>query len=252
MLAKRIIPCLDVANGRVVKGVNFLNIKDVGDPVSCAEEYNNQGADEITFLDIMATATNKETIVDVVEKVAKKVFVPLTVGGGIKSVEDFSKLLRAGADKISVNSQAVNNPKLIEEASLKFGSQCVVLAIDAKRNKDGEYIVTTSGGRKETPLRAIEWAIEGERLGAGEILLNSIDADGTKTGFDIEMTKAIVDAVNIPVIASGGGGSLDDFVKVFKETNADAALAASLFHYGDLSIGQVKKHLEKNGIPVRL
>ncbi len=251
-LTKRIIPCLDIANGRVVKGINFEDIKDVGDPVECAIMYNNQGADEITFLDINATNDNRGTTVEMVKRVAQKVFVPLTVGGGIRTVEDFASLLRAGADKISVNSAAVKNPQLIKDAAEKFGSQCVVVAIDAKRDSDGKYVVTTNGGNVLTEKEAISWAIEAEQLGAGEILLNSIDADGTKTGFDIEMTNAICNAVSIPVIASGGCGNLDDFSEVFEQTNADAALAASLFHYRELEIGEVKNHLLSKNISVRL
>ncbi len=252
MLTKRIIPCLDIANGRVVKGINFEDIKDVGDPVECAILYNEQGADEITFLDINATNDNRGTTVDMVKRVAQNVFVPLTVGGGIRTVDDFAQLLRAGADKISVNSAAVKNPQLIKDAAEKFGSQCVVLAIDAKRDENGTYRVTTNGGKKLTDMEAISWAIEAERLGAGEILLNSIDADGTKAGFDIEMTNAICEAVSIPVIASGGCGKLEDFSKVFEETGADAALAASLFHYRELEIGEVKDYLNEKNIPARL
>ncbi len=252
MLTKRIIPCLDIADGRVVKGINFENIKDVGDPVECAKLYNAQGADEITFLDINATNDNRGTTVKMVEEVAKNIFVPLTVGGGIRTIEDFARLLRAGADKISVNSAAVNNPDLIKEAAEKFGSQCVVLAIDAKRDENGVYRVTTNGGKKLTDLDAISWAKKAEALGCGEILLNSIDADGTKAGFDIEMTKDICNAVSIPVIASGGAGSITDFSKIFEETGADAALAASLFHYRELEIGEVKEHLHERAIPVRI
>ncbi len=252
MLTKRIIPCLDIANGRVVKGINFEDIKDVGDPVECAILYNQQGADEITFLDINATNDNRGTTVDMVKRVAQNVFVPLTVGGGIRTVDDFAQLLRAGADKISVNSAAVKNPQLIKDAAEKFGSQCVVLAIDAKRDENGVFRVTTNGGKKLTNLEAISWAIEAEKLGAGEILLNSIDADGTKAGFDIEMTKKICEAVSIPVIASGGCGKLEDFSQVFEETGADAALAASLFHYRELEIGQVKDFLKEKKVPVRL
>ena len=252
MLTKRIIPCLDIADGRVVKGINFEQIKDVGDPVECAILYNQQGADEITFLDINATNDNRGTTVDVVRRVAQNVFVPLTVGGGIRTVEDFAQLLRAGADKISVNSAAVKNPELIKEAAEKFGSQCVVVAIDAKRDENGRYVVTTNGGKKLTEKEAISWAKEVERLGAGEILLNSIDADGTKAGFDIEMTRAICEAVTIPVIASGGCGKLEHFSEVFEETGADAALAASLFHYRELEIGEVKEFLNSKGVSIRI
>ncbi len=252
MLTKRIIPCLDIANGRVVKGVNFVDIKDVGDPVECAILYNKQGADEITLLDINATNDNRETTADVVRNVAKNVFVPLTVGGGIRTIEDFARLLRAGADKISVNSAAVKNPNLIKDAAEKFGSQCVVLAIDAKRDEKGIFRVTTNGGKKLTQKDAISWAKEAEKLGAGEILLNSIDADGTKAGFDIEMTRKICEVVNIPVIASGGCGKLEDFSEVFEEAGADAALAASLFHYRELEIDHVKEFLKGKGIETRI
>lgn len=251
MLAKRIIPCLDVKNGRVVKGINFVGIKDVGDPVECAKMYNEQGADEIVFLDITATHENRKTIIDVVSKTAKEVFVPLTVGGGISTVEDFRALLRAGADKISINSAAVKNPDLIKEAADIFGSQCVVVAIDAKKIDDGSYHVVINGGRIDTGLDAVEWAKKVYKLGAGEILLTSMDADGTKNGFDLDMLNAITSVVNIPVIASGGCGKLEHFSEVFKKTSADAALAASLFHYKELTVGQVKEHLTQHGIPVR-
>ena len=251
MLAKRIIPCLDVRDGRVVKGVNFVGIKDVGDPVECAAMYDSQGADEIVFLDITATHEGRGTIVDVVRKTAKKVFVPLTVGGGIRTVEDFREILRAGADKVSVNSSAVKNPKLIREAADKFGSQCVVVAIDAKRI-NGCFRVVVHGGRIDTGLDAIEWAKQAEKLGAGEILLTSMDADGTKNGFDLELLQAVTGAVHIPVIASGGCGRLEHFSEVFQKTGADAALAASLFHYRELTVGQVKEHLKENNIPVRM
>lgn len=251
MLAKRIIPCLDVRDGRVVKGVNFINIRDAGDPVELARFYSEQGADEIVFLDITATSDARETVVDVVERTASQVFVPLTVGGGIRTLEDFQRLLRAGADKISVNSAAVKDPTLIARAAERFGSQCVVLAIDAKKREDGTYEVVVAGGRIPTGLDAIAWAKEGERLGAGEILLTSMDADGTKAGFDLEMTKAITEAVSIPVIASGGCGNLEHFAQVFEETNCDAALAASLFHFGELTVPQVKQYLAEQNIPVR-
>ena len=250
MLAKRIIPCLDVHDGRVVKGVNFVNLRDAGDPVELAKFYSEQGADEIVFLDITATHGARKTVADIVEKTASQVFVPLTVGGGIRTVEDFRDILRAGADKISVNSAAVRNKQLISDAARTFGSQCVVLAIDAKR-ADGHYQVVLNGGRVGTELDAIEWAIEAEKLGAGEIMLNSIDADGTKNGFDIEMTRAIADAVNIPVIASGGCGALEDFLPVFKEGHADAALAASIFHFGEATVPQVKEYLHAQNFPVR-
>lgn len=251
MLAKRIIPCLDVRDGRVVKGVNFVNIRDAGDPVELARFYSDQGADEIVFLDITATSDGWATVADVVERTAEQVFVPLTVGGGIRTLEDFRQLLRAGADKISVNSAAVKDPGLISRAAERFGSQCVVLAIDARRRPEGSYEVVVAGGRTPTGLDAVEWARRGEALGAGEILLTSMDADGTKAGFDLEMTRAVTQAVSIPVIASGGCGSLEHFAQVFAETDCDAALAASLFHFGELTVPQVKEYLRKRKIPVR-
>ena len=251
MLAKRIIPCLDVRDGRVVKGVNFVNIRDAGDPVELAKFYSEQGADEIVFLDITATSDARDTVVQVVERTAEQVFVPLTVGGGIRTLEDFQKLLRAGADKISVNSAAVKDKSLIAQGAERFGSQCVVLAIDARRRADGSFEVVTAGGRNATGLDAIAWAREGERLGAGEILLTSMDADGTKNGFDLELTRAVTQAVSIPVIASGGCGSLAHFAQVFQETGCDAALAASLFHFGELTVPQVKEYLREQNIPVR-
>ncbi|MBP0981854.1 MAG: imidazole glycerol phosphate synthase subunit HisF [Oscillospiraceae bacterium] len=251
MLAKRIIPCLDVKDGRVVKGINFVGLKDVGDPVECAIAYNEQGADEITFLDITATHEGRGTMVDVVRRTAQKVFVPLTVGGGIGSVDDIRNLLRAGADKVSLNSAAVRTPELITQGAQKFGSQCIVVAIDARRNAEGKFSVVINGGRIDTGLEAISWAKRVVELGAGEILLTSMDADGTKNGYDIELTDAIAKAVNVPVIASGGCGKLEHFSEVFKKTGADAALAASLFHYGELTVGQVKQHLIENGIPAR-
>ena len=251
MLAKRIIPCLDVRDGRVVKGVNFVHIKDAGDPVELAKYYSDQGADEIVFLDITATSDARDTVADVVERTAAQVFVPLTVGGGIRTLEDFQRLLRAGADKISVNSAAVADPSLISRAAQRFGSQCVVLAIDARARGDGSYEVVVAGGRKPTGIDALEWAVQGEALGAGEILLTSMDADGTKTGFDLAMTQAVTRAVGIPVIASGGCGSLEHFAQVFEKTGCDAALAASLFHFGELTVPQVKEYLRKRGIPVR-
>ena len=251
MLAKRIIPCLDVRDGRVVKGVNFVNIRDAGDPVELARFYSDQGADEIVFLDITATSDGRATVADVVERTAEQVFVPLTVGGGIRTLEDFRQLLRAGADKISVNSAAVKDPGLISRAAERFGSQCVVLAIDARRRPEGSYEVVVAGGRTPTGLDAVEWARRGEALGAGEILLTSMDADGTKAGFDLEMTRAVTQAVSIPVIASGGCGSLEHFAQVFAETDCDAALAASLFHFGELTVPQVKEYLQKRKIPVR-
>ena len=251
MLAKRIIPCLDVRDGRVVKGVNFVNIRDAGDPVELARFYSDQGADEIVFLDITATSDGRATVADVVERTAEQVFVPLTVGGGIRTLEDFRQLLRAGADKISVNSAAVKDPGLISRAAERFGSQCVVLAIDARRRPEGSYEVVVAGGRTPTGLDAVEWARRGEVLGAGEILLTSMDTDGTKAGFDLEMTRAVTQAVSIPVIASGGCGSLEHFAQVFAETDCDAALAASLFHFGELTVPQVKEYLRKRKIPVR-
>ncbi len=251
MLAKRIIPCLDVRDGKVVKGVNFVGIKEVGDPVECAEMYNRQGADEIVFLDITATSDHRETMADVVRETAKKVFVPLTVGGGITSPEDFAKLLRAGADKVSVNSAALKNPRLIADAAARFGSQCVVAAIDAKRMEDGSWHAFSAGGRVDTGIDAVWWAREACRLGAGEILLTSMDADGTRDGFDLALLNAVIARVSVPVIASGGCGKLEHFSQVFEETGADAALAASLFHYQELTVGEVKDHLRRRNIPVR-
>ena len=251
MLAKRIIPCLDVRDGRVVKGVNFVNIRDAGDPVELAAYYSDQGADEIVFLDITATHEARKTVADVVERTAEQVFVPLTVGGGIRTLDDFRELLRAGADKISVNSAAVARPELITEAAERFGSQCVVLAVDARSRGDGTWEVVVAGGRKPTGIDLLEWVKRGEILGAGEILLTSMDADGTKAGFDLPMTKAVTEAVGIPVIASGGCGSLSHFAEVFEETGCDAALAASLFHFGELTVPQVKDYLRARNIPVR-
>lgn len=251
MLAKRIIPCLDVRDGRVVKGVNFIDIRDAGDPVELAKYYSDQGADEIVFLDITATVEARKTVADVVERTAQQVFVPLTVGGGIRTVDDVQTLLRSGADKISMNSAAVANPELIARAAERFGSQCVVLAVDARARGDGGWEVVVAGGRKPTGLDLIEWVRRGETLGAGEILLTSMDADGTKAGFDIPMTRAVTQAVGIPVIASGGCGKLEHFEEVFRETGCDAALAASLFHFRELSIPQVKEYLRGRGIPVR-
>lgn len=251
MLAKRIIPCLDVKDGKVVKGVNFIGIRDVGDPVECAVQYNTQGADEITFLDITATHEGRGTMLDVVRRTARNVFVPLTVGGGIRSIEDFRAILRAGADKVSVNSAAVRNPALISQAADHFGSQCVVVAIDARRDARGDFRVVVNGGRIDTGLEAIAWAREVCRRGAGEILLTSMDADGTKNGFDLELTRAVTEAVPVPVIASGGCGCLAHFSEVFEQTGADAALAASLFHFRELTVQQVKDHLWEHHIPVR-
>ena len=251
MLAKRIIPCLDVRDGRVVKGVNFVNIRDAGSPVELAKFYSDQGADEIVFLDITATSDARDTVTDVVEQTAAQVFVPLTVGGGIRTLKDFQRLLRAGADKISVNSAAVKDNTLIARAAKRFGSQCVVLAIDARLRPEGWYEVVVAGGRTPTGVDAVEWARRGQELGAGEILLTSMDADGTKAGFDLEMTRAVANAVSIPVIASGGCGSMEHFAQVFEETGCDAALAASLFHFGELTVPQVKEFLRGSNIPVR-
>lgn len=251
MLAKRIIPCLDVRNGKVVKGVNFEGVKDIGDPVQCAYEYNLQGADELVFYDITASHEGRGLFLDVVEQTAKKVFVPLCVGGGVSSVEDFRKTLRAGADKVSINSSAVKNPQLISDAAAIFGSQCVVVGIDAKRDGMGGFTVYINGGRLDMKRDLVEWVKEVERRGAGEICLNSIDTDGVRGGFDIEMLNAVVNSVKIPVIASGGAGKLSDFADVFKKTNCSAALAASLFHFGELTVSQVKDDCRKNGIEMR-
>lgn len=249
MSGKRIIPCLDVRNGRVVKGVNFVDIQDVGDPVECAKEYERQGADELVFLDITATTEERGTMVDVMRKVAEAVSIPLAVGGGIRSVEDFRSLLEAGASKVGINSAAVKNPELIREAAKAFGSERVVLALDAKLT-DKRYHVIISGGQEDTGIDMVEWAKRAEALGAGEILLTSVDTDGVKGGFDIPMTKAVAEAVNIPVIASGGGGSLESFVEVFEQTGSDAALAASVFHFGELTVRDIKAGLRAHGIPV--
>lgn len=253
MLTKRIIPCLDVKNGRVVKGVNFVELQDAGDPVEIARAYDAAGADEIVFLDITASSDNRSTVADMVRRVAANVFIPFTVGGGIRTVEDFKLLLREGADKISINSSALNRPELIREAALKFGSQCVVVAIDAKRRPDGSgWNVYKNGGRVDVGLDAVEWAKTAEALGAGEILLTSMDGDGTKAGYDLSLTRAIADAVSIPVIASGGAGTLEHFYEALTKGGADAALAASLFHYKELEIREVKEYLEQKGLPVRL
>ena len=252
MLAKRIIPCLDVRNGKVVKGVNFQGVKDVGDPVECAIEYNKQGADELVFYDITASHEGRGVMLDVVRETAKQVFVPLCVGGGISTIEDFRDTLRAGADKVSVNSQALKNPQLISDAAEIFGSQCVVVGIDAKRNGKGGYTVTRNGGRIDTGIELGAWVEEIQRRGAGEICLNSMDADGTRQGFDIEMLNFVCQRVNIPVIASGGCGKIDDFAQVLTETGASAALAASLFHFRELTVGQVKEYLNERNIPVRM
>ena len=253
MLTKRIIPCLDVNNGRVVKGVNFVNLKDAGDPVEIARAYDRAGADEVVFLDITASSDNRGTVIDMVRKVAQCVFIPFTVGGGIRTVEDFKVLLREGADKISINSSAIMRPQLIREAADKFGSQCVVVAIDAKRRPDGSgWNIYKNGGRVDMGIDAVDWARQAEMLGAGEILLTSMDCDGTKAGYDIPLTRAIADAVSIPVIASGGAGELSHFAEALTEGGADAALAASLFHYKELEIREVKEYLAARGIPVRL
>lgn len=252
MFTKRIIPCLDVNNGRVVKGVNFVNLKDAGDPVTVGEAYGKAGADELVFLDITASSDARATKIDMVRRVAETVFIPFTVGGGIRTVEDFKLILREGADKIAINSAAIQNPSLISEAAMKFGSQCVVVAIDAKRRKDGSgFTIYKNGGRIDMGIDAIEWAIEADRLGAGEILLTSMDCDGTKNGYDIELTKAVSDNVSIPVIASGGAGKLEHFKEAFTKGKADAVLAASLFHYKELEISEVKKYLDREGISVR-
>ena len=252
MFTKRIIPCLDVNNGRVVKGVNFVDLKDSGDPVEIAEAYDKSGADELIFLDITASSDARNTVVDLVRKVAEKVFIPFTVGGGIRTVDDFKTLLREGADKISVNSAAINRPELVAEAADKFGSQCVVVAIDAKRRQDGGWNIYKNGGRIDVGIDAVEWAIKMNELGAGEIMLTSMDCDGTKAGYDIELTKTIADNVNIPVIASGGAGTMEHFYDALTEGHADAALAASLFHYKELEINTLKKYLNERGVSVRL
>ena len=251
MYTKRIIPCLDVHNGRVVKGVNFVNLRDAGDPVEIAAAYDKAGADELVFLDITASSDRRNTVVDMVRAVAEKVFIPFTVGGGIRTVDDFKAILREGADKVSVNSAAIDNPDLIKEASDKFGAQCVVLAIDAKRTSDSFHIFK-HGGRIDTGIDAVEWAIKGCELGAGEILLTSMDADGTKAGYDLELTRIISENVSVPVIASGGAGSKEDFYNALTVGKADAALAASLFHYKELEIAEVKEYLKKKGVSVRL
>lgn len=251
MLSKRIIPCLDVKEGRVVKGVNFVGLRDAGDPVEAAEYYNAQGADELVFLDITASFEHRKTMAEIVEKTARRVFMPLTVGGGIASLEDFRTILNAGADKVAVNSAAVKDKELISRAADKFGSQCVVVAIDAKKTPTG-YNVFIHGGRTDTKIDAIEWAKTVEKLGAGEILLTSMDTDGTKNGFDTELTKKVCESVGIPVIASGGGGSMEHFYDVFDKSGADAALAASLFHFRELTVQQVKEYLRSRGICVRL
>ena len=252
MLTKRIIPCLDVNEGRVVKGVNFLNLKDAGDPVEVAQIYDKSGADELVFLDITASSDARKILINVVERVAQQIFIPFTVGGGIRTVDDFREILKAGADKISINSAAIKEPKLISDAAWKFGNQCVVVAIDAKKNSLGGWDVYSHGGRINTGFDAIEWAMKAEELGAGEILLTSMDSDGTKNGYDIYLTKNICDRVNIPVIASGGAGTKEHFRDVFSQAKADAALAASLFHYRELEISDLKKYLAEQNIEMRL
>ena len=251
MHTKRIIPCLDVNNGRVVKGINFVNLIDAGDPVAVAAAYDAAGADELVFLDITASSDHRNTVADIVRKVAEQVFIPFTVGGGIRTVDDFKAILREGADKVSVNSAAIMNPHLISEAAEKFGSQCVVVAIDAKKTPDG-YHIFKNGGRVDMGIDAIEWAMQADKLGAGEILLTSMDCDGTKAGYDIELTRLISENVSIPVIASGGAGKLEHFYDALTDGKADAALAASLFHFKELEIRQVKQYLKDRGVPVRL
>lgn len=248
MLTKRIIPCLDVKDGRVVKGINFINLIDAGDPVECAKIYSDLNADELVFLDITASSDNRKTIVDVVRNTAKKVFIPFTVGGGIRTTADMREILNAGADKVSINSSAIKNPDLINEGAKMFGNQCIVVAIDAKREKDS-FKVYINGGRVRTEIDAIEWAKEAEKRGAGEILLTSMDKDGTKSGYDVELTKRVSSAVNIPVIASGGAGKMEDFKEILEYS--DAALAASLFHFKEIGINELKDYLENNNIPVR-
>lgn len=252
MFTKRIIPCLDVNHGRVVKGVNFVNLRDAGDPVEIAAAYDRAGADEVVFLDITASSDGRETVVDMVRKVAEKVFIPFTVGGGIRTVDDFRALLREGADKISINSSAINRPALISEAADKFGSQCVVVAIDARRRADGSgWNIYKNGGRVDMGIDAVEWAVKADRMGAGEILLTSMDCDGTKAGYDIELTRQIADAVSIPVIASGGAGTMEHFYDALTKGGADAVLAASLFHYKEMEIMDLKNYLAGRGVSVR-
>ena len=252
MYTKRIIPCLDVTGGRVVKGVNFVNLKDAGDPVEIARAYDKAGADELVFLDITASHEGRDTVAEMVRRVAEKVFIPFTVGGGIRTVDDFKEILRSGADKVSVNSAAIQNPRLIADAADRFGSQCVVLAIDAKRREDGGWNIYKNGGRIDCGIDAVEWAVKGCELGAGEILLTSMDCDGTKAGYDLELTRRISEAVPVPVIASGGAGTMEHFYDALTEGKADAALAASLFHFKELRIADVKSFLREKGIPVRI
>lgn len=251
MLSKRIIPCLDIKDGRVVKGIKFLGLRDAGDPVEAAKVYDQQGADELVFLDITASVEERKTLAVLVERIAQNIFMPFTVGGGIGEIEDIRNILNAGAEKVSVNTQAVKFPQLISDAAKRFGSQCIVVAIDAKRQAD-HWEVFINGGRTPTGLDALVWAEKSARLGAGEILLTSMDFDGTKNGYDLELTRAVTGKVNIPVIASGGAGSLEDFYNVFADAGADAALAASLFHYQEFSVKQVKNYLKERGVPVRL
>jgi cyclase len=253
MLTKRIIPCLDVKDNRVVKGVNFLNLRDAGDPVELGARYSDEGADELVFLDITATIRSKKTIVDLVERVAERVFIPFTVGGGITTADEIGLLLRSGADKCSVNTAAVQNPELIRESAERFGNQCVVLAVDARRKvgQKNKWIVTVKAGSQPTDIDAVEWAERAQKLGAGEILLTSMDADGTQAGYDIELTRAVAEAVDIPVIASGGAGTLESLLEVLQKGKADAVLAASIFHYGTYTIGQTKDFLKQHGVPVR-
>lgn len=252
MLAKRIIPCLDVTGGRVVKGVRFVELRDAGDPVECAKAYEAQGADELTFLDITASSDGRDTMVDIVRRVAEQVFMPLTVGGGIRTAADVRRMLNAGADKVSFNTAAVNHPGILNQCSEQFGSQCTVLAIDARRNEQGGWTVYTHGGRTPAGRDAIEWAQEGVERGAGEILLTSMDADGTKNGYDLELTRAISEAVGVPVIASGGAGTLDHLVEAVTAGKADAVLAASIFHFGEFTIRQAKEYMQSKGVTVRL
>lgn len=251
-LAKRIIPCLDVTAGRVVKGVNFLELRDAGDPIEIARRYDEQGADEITFLDITATSDGRDLILDIIEAVASQVFIPLTVGGGVRAVDDVRRLLNAGADKVGINSSAISNPQLVFDAAQKYGSQCIVVAIDVKKAADGRWEVFTHGGRKATGLDAVEWAKKMQNLGAGEILLTSMDRDGTKIGFDLDLTRSVSDAISIPVIASGGVGGLQDLADGVKVGRADAVLAASIFHYGQHTVQEAKRFMADQGIPMRL
>lgn len=251
-LAKRIIPCLDVTAGRVVKGINFVELRDAGDPVEIARRYDEQGADEITFLDITASSDDRDLILPIIEAVASQVFIPLTVGGGVRAIEDVRRLLNAGADKVSINTSAVTNPQLVADAAQKYGSQCIVVAIDAKKSGDGKWEVFTHGGRKGTGLDVVEWARKMEQSGVGEILLTSMDRDGTRSGFDLALTRAVSDAVNVPVIASGGVGGLQDLADGVKDGHADAVLAASIFHYGQHTVQEAKRFMAQQGIPMRL